>query len=150
MCVLNNVYKTVSKIVSNANKLDAGKRGRMVPFEAMFKRLGESAHMALLEMVLFDGPTQGDLKDDAWFALRSGIIEAAGRSRDIRLIPALEAYLHGPETEFYAIRAATEALGKIGTDAAVGALLGAVDASPLKKGAVVSGMCFLMVRASDQ
>ena len=135
-----NHFNAVHNLVGEAGALDQRKRGRMAPFSAMFKRLGAPAHMALVELLLFKGPSQGELKDSAWFALRAGAIEAAGRSRDTRLTPALNAYLNGAETEFYAIRAAAEALGKIGTDEAAKALISASEANPLKRGAIVAGM----------
>lgn len=133
-------FAAVDQLIGEAGELDARKRGRMAPFSPMFKRLGENAHMAIIEALLFEGPAQRALKDDAWFALRAGLIEAAGRSRDPRLVPVLSAYLAGPETEHYAIRAAAEALGRIGTDGAVDSLIEAAQTRPLKKGAILSGM----------
>ena len=133
-------FAAVDTIIQDAQEIDARKRGRLAPFSAMFKRLGSEAHLAMINALLFDGPQQGELKDVAWFGLRTGLIEAAGKSRDARLVPALVAYLNGDETEHYAVRAAAEALGRIGTDEAATALIRAAESRPLKKGSILSGM----------
>ena len=54
----------------------------------MLKRLGPNAGLALTEVLLFNGPERGELKDSAWNALRAGAIEAAGKVGDARLVPA--------------------------------------------------------------
>ena len=135
-----NHFAGVAEIVGDTAELDQRKRGRLAPISAMLKRLGPDAGPALTEVLLFNGPERGELKDSAWNALRAGVIEAAGKVGDARLIPALGAFLNSEETEHYAVRAAAEALGRIRTDEAVTVLLNAAEAHPYKRGSIWAGM----------
>lgn len=133
-------FTAVARIVREAGELDGRKRGPMAPFPAMFKRLGAKAHLAMLEVLLVEGPARGTLKDTAWHGLRAGLIEAAGKQRDSRLVAPLAAVLNGPETEHYLIRASAEALGRVNSDEAAAILIAAAQNGGLKKGSIWAGM----------
>ena len=135
-----NHFAGVAEIVGSTTELDQRKRGRMAPFSAMLKRLGPNAGLALTEVLLFNGPERGERKDSAWNALRAGVIEAAGKVGDARLVPALGAFLNSGETEHYAFRAASEALGRIRTDEAVEVLLTTVEQNPYLRSSMWAGM----------
>jgi HEAT repeat protein len=93
----------------------------------------------MLEHVAITAPPRGDLTDTAWSAWRVGLLEAIGTLRDPRSAAVLTAILDSAETDPMIVKAAAEALGKLGTDTAVQKLLAMSKSGP-KSRAVLAGM----------
>lgn len=118
--------------------LDARKRGPIAPIALELKGLGPQALLPMLEMVALSAEPRGELTDSAWLALRSGLLEAVGQLRDPRAAPVLRAVLASDVTDHLVVRAAAEALGRLGDEAAVATLLAAADGP--KRTSVLTGM----------
>ena len=135
-----SAFENVQDIVDRAAEIDRTKRGRLAPFTLFFKRAGDDTLFALIEQVAFQPTARGELRDSAWIALQSGLLEAIGRHRDARAIPVLEAVLRGEETEFYIIQAAASALGKIANNQSVEILMELANLRGDKQIAILAGM----------
>jgi hypothetical protein len=133
-------FETVQDIVDRAAEIDRTKRGRLAPFTLFLKRAGGDTLFALIEQVAFQPTPRSELKDSAWIALQSGLLEAIGRHRDARAVPVLEAVLRGEETEFYIVRAAASALGNIANEESVGILIELANIRGDKQIAILAGM----------
>lgn len=94
--------------------LDAHKRGPLAPIPARLQGLGRDAVEALADQLLNDDPT---LPDSARIAWRAGIIETLGALRDPRTRELVAPLLD--DADYLVARAAAEAIGKLGDDAAV-------------------------------
>jgi hypothetical protein len=134
------VFAQARDVALNAGKMDAMKRGRFAPIKQYFRALGPDALLPMLEMIAIDGPQTSGLKPTARIALRAGLIEAVGALRDPRSMPVLLAVLNSNETEYYTVRAAAEALGKLGNDTAAAKLITMAKANDVKSLAVLDGM----------
>lgn len=110
------VFKTVAQAPDIAREVDENKRGRAASITLPLKALGPDALYPMLEMLAIDGPPRGKLSDSAWTTLRVGLLEAVGMIGDAKAKPVLTAVLDR-ESQFEIVRAATEALGRLGDDA---------------------------------
>jgi hypothetical protein len=93
-----------------------------------FKVLGQRALMPMLELLAFEGHAPADLTPSARAALRVGLLEAVGIIRDARAVPVL-ARVALRERDVDTTRASADALGRIGTDEAFGALVAALESA---------------------
>ncbi len=133
-------FDAVARTRAELADIDAQKRGRIAPIGAMLKAIGPEALYALLEQIAIDAAPRGGLPDSAWTAWRAGLIEAAGMLRDPAAEPVLVAVLDSRETEPLVVRAAAEALGRIGTDQGAAKLVAMAKTAGPKRGAVLAGM----------
>ncbi|MBS2013813.1 MAG: hypothetical protein JST00_13065 [Deltaproteobacteria bacterium] len=116
------LFRQVADIAKRANELDAASRVQGAPFTMHFKQLGPRALLPMLDMLAWGTAVPSDLTATAKSALRVGLVEAVGIVRDARAVPVLAriAAKETPDAEL--TRAAADALGRIGTDEAFGAL----------------------------
>jgi HEAT repeat protein len=113
-----DIFKSVQDVAARAKDLDAAARTPGIPLTRYFKSLGPRAFYPMMELLVFDAHTSRDLPKSAESALRIGLLEAVGGIRDTRAIPALSRVLdQARDTD--TVRAASEALAKIGTDDAL-------------------------------
>lgn len=120
--------------------LDAQKRGRLAPLTPMLKAMGPTGLFPMLAELAVEANARGDLTDTAWLAWRVGLLEAVGSLHDARSEATLAAILDGPETDFAVMKAAAEALGRVGTDSAASKLVALSRAAGPKQKAVLAGM----------
>jgi hypothetical protein len=136
------VFATVRDVVAHADALDHHKQGRFFPMAPLLRgavRGHPGAAMALLEPLLAPERFAIPRSASARVALRAGLLEAAGDRRDPAAAPVFRAVLAGG-TELYEVRAAAEALGKLGDDRDV-ALLSRLATTPgPKQDAVIAGL----------
>lgn len=132
-------FAEVAAVRASLAELDESKRGRLAVVTPSLKAIQGEAALALLSEIALDAKAQGSLPADAWKAWKLGLLEAVGALRDGRSAPALEAILDG-EKDALVLRAAAEALGKLGTDAAVKKLGGLLKASGDKRLAAIAGL----------
>jgi hypothetical protein len=120
--------------------LDGNKRGRLASVTPALRGLGPRGLLPMLAEIAVDANGQGAMTDTAWRAWRIDLLEAVGALRDVRSRAVLEAVLAGPSADLMLLRAAAEALGKLGDDAAAAKLI-ALSKAPGRKGlAVLAGM----------
>jgi HEAT repeat protein len=96
----------------------------------------------MLELVAFDAPASATdaATDRERASVERDLVEAIGLLRDPRALPVLVAVL-GRETEFASARTAAEALARLDSDEAAGALLAALGkASGERATAILAGM----------
>jgi hypothetical protein len=134
------VFQALASVRADLPALDAHKRGRFAPVTSILKSMGKDALLPMLEELAFRGQPQGDLTDSAWIAWRAGMIDAVGMLRDPRAESVLVAILDGPETEFHIVRAASAALGRLGSDTAAQKLITMAKVTGAKQRAVLAGM----------
>lgn len=120
------LFKQVYDVAKRAGELDAGARRPGAPLTMHFKVLGPRALMPMLELLAFEGHAPADLTTTARAALRVGLLEAVGIIRDARTVPVL-ARVALREADVDTTRASSDALGRIGTDEAFGALVAALE-----------------------
>lgn len=120
------LFRQVYDVASRAGELDAGARRPGAPLTMHFKVLGPRALMPMLELLAFEGHAPSALTPTARAALRVGLIEAVGIIRDARAVPVL-ARVALREQDVDTTRASADALGRIGTDEAFGALVLALE-----------------------
>jgi HEAT repeat protein len=136
-------FEAVDALFAELPKLDAQKRGRILPVGPMLKPLGADAVMPLIHELAFRDRSQSfaELPPSAVKAWRIGALEALGVQRDVRARPVLEAALRAPAGEDpQVVRAAAEALGRLGDDAAVQTLLHLAQPGMPHQAAVLAGM----------
>lgn len=136
-----SAFAAVAELRKRMPELDAQKRGRYVPVAAMLKSLGKDALLPMLNELAIDGaPRDASMSASAWLAWRVGLVEAVGMLRDARSAPVLFALVDAPELEAELVRAATSALGKLGTDAAAQKLVSLGKQKGEKQKSVLAGM----------
>jgi RNase P/RNase MRP subunit POP5 len=133
-------FTAVSELRKRLPELDAQKRGRLASITPLLKSIGHEGLFPMLAELAFDAPSRGDLTDTAWKAWRISLLEAVGMLRDARSAPVLSAILDSPETDFAVMKAAAEALGRVGTDKAASKLVAMAKAAGPKQKAVLAGM----------
>jgi hypothetical protein len=133
-------FQSVQRILIEADALNQQKRGQMAPFSMIFKRIGPSALMPMLEVLAFDAPALSSFDEGTQISLRAGLVEAVGMLRDVRSAPVLKAVLSGNVDEYHLIRSTTEALARLGDDDAVSFLLAYVAEHPERRLAIWSGL----------
>jgi len=122
------LFRQVYDVAKRAGELDAGSRRPGAPLTMHFKVLGPRALMPMLELLAFEGHAPTDLTPTARAALRVGLLEAVGIIRDARAVPVL-ARVALRDRDVDTTRAAADALGRIGTDEAFGALVAALESA---------------------
>ncbi|MFO0571486.1 MAG: HEAT repeat domain-containing protein [Polyangiaceae bacterium] len=132
-------FKRVERLPAAVEKLDKARRGRFASVSRELWHLGKPALLPMLEMLAVKGPARGNMTDTAWTTLRVSLIEAVGMHRDPVAVPVLGSILDH-ETEHYVVRAAAEALGRIGDDASAKKLAELATAPGPKQAAVLSGI----------
>lgn len=108
-------FERVAKAPQLAREMDQQKRGRAATITLPLKAIGADGLFPMLEMLAVQAPKRGDLNASAWTTLRVGLLEAVGELRDARSKPVLLAVIKR-EKKFEILRAAVEALGKLGDD----------------------------------
>ena len=119
---------------------DARKRGRLAPVSPALKSLGAEGLLPMLELLAFGAPRAAQLTVLQRRALSVGLLEAVGGLRDPRAAPVIRAVLTGEESDFSIVRAAAEALGRLGDDASAATLAAMARAEGPKRSAVLAGM----------
>lgn len=135
-----SAFAAVAGLRARLPELDANKRGRLAPITPELKALGPDGLFPMLAELAVDAPARGDLTESAWAAWRISLLEAVGMLRDPRSAAVLHAVLEGAETDHAIVKAAAEALGKLGTDAAAVKLIAMAKAPGPKQRAVLAGM----------
>lgn len=128
-----DLFRQVYDVAKRAGELDAGSRRPGAPLTMHFKVLGPRALMPMLELLVFEGHAPADLTHTARAALRVGLLEAVGIIRDARAVPVL-ARVALRERDVDTTRASADALGRIGTDEAYGALVTALESADAAAG----------------
>ncbi len=132
-------FQRVNEVLSAVPELDRNRRGRFATIARPLAALGPDALMPMLERLVFDGPERGKMTETAWLTLRMGLIEAVGTRRDPIASPALWRIFER-ENDYYIVRAAAEALSRIGTDEAATALVKLAKTPGDKQRAVLSAI----------
>jgi hypothetical protein len=132
-------FKRVAEVVSRVPELDKQRRGPFATITLGLKRIGPDALMPMLEMLAVNGPPRGNMTPTAWTTLRVGLIEAVGIQRDPVAEPVLSAILD-KETDYWVVRAAAEALGRIGSDASAKKLVALASKPNTRQKAVLSAL----------
>jgi len=135
-------FDAVRGVVAQADALDHRKRGRLYPMTPLLRGVARGhagSAMALLEPLVAPQRFAMPQSESARIALRAGLLEAAGDLKDPAAAPVYRAII-GSETEFFELRAAVEALGKLGQDADVAMLATLAQTRGPKQDAVVAGM----------
>lgn len=137
------VASGVETLTARADELDRRKRGRFAAMTPLFRGLVRDAQghpaLLLLEPLIFPERFTQPQSPTAVIALRAGLIEAAGDLKDAAAVPLYRQLLNASD-EFYTVRAAAEALGKLALEPDVAALSKlALTAGP-KQDAVIAGL----------
>ena len=133
------LFAQVAQAPDMAKEADEQKRGPYGTITLPLRSLGPDAVPAMLEMLAIDGPTRGKLSDGAWTTLQVGLIEAVGLHRDPRSRPVMMAIVD-KQSDFHVVRAAAEALGRIGDDASAKFLATRVQRGGAKQLALLNGV----------
>jgi hypothetical protein len=129
-------FRTVAAVVASADARDQKKRGL---YAATAPLLHNVSLLALLEPLAFPERFAMPSRDAARISLRAGLLEAAGALRDAKAAPLFREVL-ASSSEYYEVRAAAEALGKLGIESDVVNLAQRVKtASPLQN-AIIAGV----------
>jgi len=132
-------FTRVSSIVSKASELDQKKRGRFAPMTPMFRALGSDAGPALIEPLVHPERFTIPSEESARISLRAGLIEAAGSLADPANASLWRSILDSA-TEFYEVRAAAEALGRVANESDVATLISLAKTKGPKQVAVANGI----------
>ncbi len=133
------VFQQVENVAKRVNQIDKEKRGRFAIVTPFFTVLKKPALLPMLEMLAVQGPARAKYSDTAWQALRVALIEAVGHQRDAVALPVLNAILDS-DKDWYVVRAAAEAMGKIGDDASANKLVDLAVKPGARQTAVLSGI----------
>jgi HEAT repeat protein len=132
-------FDQIAKAPTMAAEADELKRGPYASITRALAAVGPHAVMPIVEMLVVDGPPRGKMTDSAWTALRVSLIEALGLLRDARARGALTAILD-KTSEHEVVRAAAEALGRIGDDTSAKVLATRVKRTGAKQLAILGGI----------
>lgn len=120
---------------------DAHKRGRMAVITPALKGMGSRGVMPLLEELAVVAEPRGSLNETAWLAWRISLLEALGSQRDARAEATLVGVLESDSViDFGVVRAAAQALGKLGSDDATDKLLALAKQPGPKQLAILAGL----------
>lgn len=109
-----DAFTRLEAAVTQAEVLDARKRGTLANTAPLFEKLGPQALWPMVERLAFDGGmARQPAQESARLALQVGLLEATGALRDARLLPLWKSLLDGPETRRPARRAAAVALARL-------------------------------------
>ena len=135
-------FAGVASVVARADALDRSKRGRFFPMTPLLRSVTRgrpNAALALLEPLVFPERFTMPISQSARIALRAGLIEASGDLRDPAAAPVYRSII-GTATEYYEVRAAVEALGKLGADSDAAMLVSLAVTPGPKQDAAIAGM----------
>ncbi len=121
-------------------RADARKRGRLAPVSPALRSMGTEALLPALELLAFGDPRAVELTEPQRRALAVGLLEAVGRLRDPRALPVLGAALESEETDFSIVRAAAEAMGRVGDDESAKRLAALSRRDGEKRRPILAGM----------
>jgi hypothetical protein len=133
------IFQKLAQAPDWAREADAQRRGPYGTITFALEALGPEAVVPMLEMLAVDGPPRGKLSDTAWSTLRFGLVEAVGLLRDPRSRAVLRAILD-KSSDYLVVRAAAEALGRLGDDASAKHLARLAQRSGPKQLAVLNGI----------
>lgn len=133
-------FDAIRDLRAKLPELDARKRGRLAPITPTLKGLGRGALFPMLAELAVDASPRGDLTESAWTAWRVGLLEAVGTLRDARAEAVLRAAVDAPEADFAVMKAAVEALAKLGTDSVAAKLVAMSKVAGPRQAAVLAGM----------
>jgi len=138
----SGVFDSVRTVVSRADALDHMKRGRFYPMTVLLRgvtRNHAGAALALLEPIVAPERFTMPNSPSALIALRAGLIEAAGDKKELTAAPVFRSILSSG-TEYFEVRAAAEALGKLALDADVALLARLATTRGPNQHAVIAGL----------
>jgi hypothetical protein len=138
----SGAFDVVGSVVARADALDRQKHGRFYPMSALLReatRGRTGATLALLEPLLAPQRFVLPQTPSALIALRAGLIEAAGDGKELAAAPVFRAIVTSG-SEFFEVRAAAEALGKLGLDADVTLLSRLATTPGPNQHAVIAGL----------
>lgn len=115
-------FRAVQAVRAKVLDLDRAKRGRVAPISPILEHV-PNALWALVDVVALDGQLPADAPASAVLAWQVGALEALGALRAPAAEPVLLQVVAVDGLPLPVTRAAAEALGKLGTDRAVAALL---------------------------
>jgi hypothetical protein len=133
-------FQQVAALRAKLPELDRSRRGRLVPVSSMLKSIGKPALMPMIEMLAFDPQADVGLSEEAALSLRVGLIEAVGMIRDERAAPVMQAILRASNAQPQVVRAAAEALGRLGDDASAKHLVGLASVESPQRLEILAGM----------
>ena len=110
-------FRAVRQLSEAAARIDARRHGRFAPLASRFEALGVGALLPMIELIAFETGPRTPLTPNAWTSLCAGLIEAVGRLRDPLSRPVLIAIVDSQPADYQVLRAAAQALGRLGTDA---------------------------------
>lgn len=133
-------FAEVGRLVALAPELDARARARKAPVALYLAKLGPDALMPALEMLAIDPPH--GVPEAAVPSIRRALIEAVGMLRDPRALRVLFAVLDDTGEDADTTRTATEAIARIGTEAAAEKIVATLGkaTSVERARAVIGGM----------
>jgi hypothetical protein len=135
-------FESVRTVVARADALDHTKQGRFYPMTALLRgvtRGHAGAALALLEPIVEPEHFTMPASSSARIALRAGLIEAAGDKKEPAVAPVFRAILTSG-TEYFEVRAAAEALGKLALDTDVATLARLATTQGPNQDAVIAGL----------
>jgi hypothetical protein len=132
-------FQQLARAPAWARAADETKRGPHATISFALEALGPDAVIPMLEMLAVDGPPRGELSDTAWTTLRFGLIEAVGLWRDSRSRAVLGSILD-KSSDYQVVRAAAEALGRLGDDVSTRQLATLAKRAGPKQRAVLDGI----------
>lgn len=131
-------FSRVASVIKSADSMDAQKRGRFAPMTPQLRAIGPDAGPALIEPLVHPERFTMPKEESARIALRAGLIEAAGSLGDPSAAPLWRSILDGG-TEYFEVRAATEALGRVATESDVTKMVALVKTRGPRQEAIIAG-----------
>lgn len=135
-----SAFSALATVRRGLPELDAQRRGRLAAVTPLLRSIGRDGLFPILAELAVDAPARGALTDTAWLAWRIGLLEAVGALRDPRAEATLTAIVDGPETDFAVMKAAVEALGKIGNDRVAAKVIALSRVAGPRQAAALAGM----------
>lgn len=135
-----SAFAAVATVRKALPELDAQKRGPLASITPQLRSIGTDGLFPMLAELAVEALPRGALTDTAWLAWRVALLEAVGSIRDPRAEATLTAIVDGPESDFAVMKAAVEALGKVGSDTAVAKLVALSKGGGPKQKAALAGM----------
>ncbi len=133
------VFDRVRSVLDQAALKDRKRRGRFASLTRGLDALGPAALLPMLEQLALQGVERGSLTPTAWLAVRVSLIESVGRKHDARAVPVLVG-IASKNQEYWVVRAAVEALGRIGTAEATQTVVSMTKQTGSKRRAVLSAI----------
>ncbi|MFU8806112.1 MAG: HEAT repeat domain-containing protein [Bradymonadaceae bacterium] len=117
------LFAQVAIMKTQVAQADRRRRGRLAHVSPLYRSLGPDALLPMLYTIAAETPLETGLMPRAWVAYRGGMLEAVGNLRDPRSAPVLWAVLDGPTSHPVILRAAAEAIARLGDDENVSRLI---------------------------